>query len=307
MTFIPKIFDASTDGELPSSEFNAATILLDGTLSSDLKWDAQKKRADELIEKGYKILWEIDLGLFSRLTFPLKDEAQGNILKLSLEVFYQQIWEKYKEESLGLLLYRGSSDFTHEFPDEKEKNLHCCQVCIDYLDYITQDMPDSLPLFLAIDASGATNSGFLAQVLSRERFENYQLIIHGGPLPLQGLAWNDDRATVGYLSKKPISLKTKEMANVALCLPPLSEEFDSLTGVIDEMNQLGLHYRIIPELFLTVEWDGLDYLLFNPLSLSSLGERKLQGFCAAGGTVVTLGDKIGLPYELSYKELLEIL
>ncbi len=64
----------------------------------------------------------------------------------------------------------------------------------------------------------------------------------------------------------------------------------------------GIDYRIIPETYLTTEWHGLDYLIVDPDSLSSQGFRKLQGFCAAGGTIVSLGKIMGLPYEILFDE-----
>ncbi len=353
---LPQVFD----GENPSNPaFNAVTIKLDGSLKADLNWENKKKLAKEAIEKGYKIFWEIELGLFSRLPLPFYDETQGKSLKLSLEIFHQEIWEAFKEDSLGLCLYRGSADFTKDFPWTAEErdllrerlekvydipqfnretglqirdfadiderllkqnpngqhlmNLFCCDFCVDYLDFICQDLPDSLPLFVLLDAGAISNPGFLAQITSRERFDIYRPVVHGGALPISGLAWDDDRASFGYIAKRQIKLKPIELANIAICLPPVAKMslYPGLEQAITSLNQRCLHYRLIPEPFLTMEWDGLDYLLFQPDGLSDLGERKLQGFCAAGGTVVTLGRKIGMPCELTFDEwtekLLEIL
>lgn len=328
---IPKIFDTKINGEPVDSDFNAVKIVLDGSLKSDLKWEAEKAVAKKYIDQGLKIFWEIDLGLFANLPCPLQDDTQSKTLRLSLEIFCQEIWESFKEQSLGLCLYRGSCDFTHSFPwtaVEKEHfqewlegkesspqlvNLFCSEVYVDYLNFITENLPDNLPLFLMLDASGVKDAGYLAELLSRERFERFTCIIHGGDLPLHGLAWDDDRAAVGYIARRPIRLKSADLSNVALCLPPISKHLfgTDLSLAIDQLNQLDLNYRIIPEPFLTMEWDQLDYLLYLPSGLSSLGERMVQGFCAAGGTPVTLGEKLSFPGELTLEEwtekLLEIL
>lgn len=348
----PIIFDCNTNGENPpSTEFNAVKIKLDGSLKSELKWDAEKQIAQQLIDQGFKIFWEIDLGLFSRLPLPLQDETQSKSLRLALEVFYQELWEPFKRSSLGLCVYRGSADFTKDFHwyeglqdwlndafsrdiqqftketgikkasfaevDENVLrqnrvgayllNLFCCQSCANYLDFICQDLPDSLTLFIMIDADGVEDPGFLARIISRERFEHFSLIIRGGSLPIQGLAWDDERASEGYISRRAIPLKGKELANIAVCLPPIANVSQNgrLSEALKELNQLELHYRIIPEPFLTMEWDQLDYLLFIPEGMSDLCERKLQGFAAAGGTAVTLGDKIGLPGEETFEEWTE--
>ena len=75
---------------------DTVNIKLDGSLKSDLSWDAQKK----LAEKSKNILWDIDLGLFSRLHLPLSTETQSKSLRLSLDVFHRDIWEKYQDRSL---------------------------------------------------------------------------------------------------------------------------------------------------------------------------------------------------------------
>lgn len=297
---------------------DTVNIKLDGSLKSDLSWGAQKK----LAEKSKNILWEIDLGLFSGLQLPLSDETQSKSLRLSLDVFHRDIWEKYQDRSLGLCVYRGSADFTKEFFDFEQLqdwlrdafsrdiglftretgieaqgfeeideavlrqnevgahllNLFCCQSCVEYLDFLCQDLPDSLPLFVELDTKGVKN---VEQITSRERFERFHLLPE----------------------------KKEEPSNIAICLPPISKILPSqnrgLTEAIDDLNRRKLHFRIIPEPYLTMEWDGLDYLLYIPEGLSDLGERKLQGFCAAGGTVVALGPKIGLSGELTFDEWTE--
>lgn len=345
---LPKIFD----GSLSPPDFNAVTIKIDGSPKSDLNWKAQMDAAQTAIEKGLKIMWEIDLALFSRLSLPLSDEAQVSTLKLSLAYFVKEVWERFAESSLGLILYRGSCDFTRDFHFNQFElqewlnetfdvktfyaetgikfknfaeanpgllmqnptgyhllNLYCRDVCIDYLDFICQDLPDALPLFLLLDASPLINSGELAQILSKERFKQYTLAVHGGSLPLQGLAWDDPRTYFGYIASRYLQIMPQELPNVAVCLPAMSRklpsQYQGLQNALDEMNRRHMHYKIIAEPFLTMEWDQLDYLLFIPEGLSEAGQRKLQGFCAAGGTAVSLGAKIGLPLELEFNDWAE--
>ena len=146
-----------------------------------------------------------------------------------------------------------------------------------YLDFLCQDLPDTLPLFVALDTNGVKNPGYLAQITSRERFEQFNLLTG--------------------IEEEPCLISRSASLPISKILPSQNK---GLTEAITELSQRKLHFRIIPEPFLTYEWDGLDYLLFIPDGLSDLGERKLQGFCAAGGTVVALGQKIGLPVRIIF-------
>ncbi len=76
-----------------------------------------------------------------------------------------------------------------------------------------------------------------------------------------------------------------------LCTPETLEKFDELFG------QMSTPYRIVYEATFTESWNGLDEVVVLPETLSSLGKRRLLGFCAAGGVVWTKGDAVGVPGE----------
>ncbi len=365
--FVPKIFDVLRNEEPIPEGFNAVKLKVDGRLKADLKWLDVREKAQKYSDSGYKIFWELDLGLFRHLFYPFSYEGQYKALQFSVQNFWDFLWSHHQKDSLGVCLYRGTTDFTLDFPwsritkdanhyenlqqwlresfqDVKHfshetgieatsfdevtyltlfrqpvglhlMNIYCRNVAIDYLDFLTQDVPDHLPMFVMLDAFPVTNPAYLAQVISRERFERYHLAIRGGSLPQSGLAWDDDRATCGYIAHRHIALREPKVATVGVCLPPmdmcLPSHYKGLEQALTQLNDRKIDYRVIPEPFLTTEWSGLDNLLFIPSGLSDLGERKLQGFCAAGGIPISLGQKIGLPHELTFDEwtekLLEIM
>jgi hypothetical protein len=71
--------------------------------------------------------------------------------------------------------------------------------------------------------------------------------------------------------------------------------------VLSALAEKGVSYRLISESFLTEEWDGIDDLLVLH-HCGSLGKRKLQGFCAAGGRVVRFNEPIGVAEEQPFEE-----
>jgi hypothetical protein len=58
---------------------------------------------------------------------------------------------------------------------------------------------------------------------------------------------------------------------------------ERLANCLLDLNRKEEKFRVIPENLLTLEWSQLDRLLLVREGVSSAGERKLQGFKAAGG------------------------
>lgn len=78
-------------------------------------------------------------------------------------------------------------------------------------------------------------------------------------------------------------------AKIGLCFPDwLNQPHLSLAPFADLLAQLmdqDLSFKLMSEESLTLEWEGLDLILYSPEALSQEGQRKLKGFCAAGGEV----------------------
>lgn len=118
----PLIFDApSTEDKVPPG-FNAVLIKIDGRVDSDLNWKLARQAAQSYIAEGFKIFWEIDLGLFSKLKLPLTDQSQYLSLGLSLDHFRDSIWKEFQQHSVGLSIYRGSVDFGNNYLWDEEQN-----------------------------------------------------------------------------------------------------------------------------------------------------------------------------------------
>jgi hypothetical protein len=93
--------------------------------------------------------------------------------------------------------------------------------------------------------------------------------------------------------------------SLAICLPSTShycpESIKLLNDACSELTACRRSFRFIAEEALILSLGGLDELIVVPHTVSLQGKRKLQGFCAAGGSVITLGDKpIGLALELPF-------
>jgi hypothetical protein len=329
-----RIYEGDWTGQqLP--DFDAVTITLDGGLDSDLDWQNQRKLAEKATKAGYWILWNIELGLFEHLVHSLEIQSQFLSLSLAVEHFRDTLWKEFKDKTAGLSIYRGRANFSeqlrwdpihteqlnewlkeagisHQELHPLHKILFCRDVCVQYMTLLVSRIPDSLPIYLFLDISPFAKS-VLAQllVLNPEKFERFSLALCSHTLPFPSLGWG--RASpIGYAGVDNTTLPFPvEPAAIAICIPPsrcyLPSHYACLEEAVKQLQALELPFRLIAESELISQWHGLDYLIYCPDSLDVTGKRKLQGFCAAGGTAVSsTGQLIGLAHEITLSAFITI-
>lgn len=119
----PIIFDARTLDDPPPSGFNAIRIPLNASIKADLFWEPERKAAEKYIQQGFRIFWDIDLGLFKNLPQPITNQSQFLSLSLALDHFRNTLWKDFSRDTVGLCLYRGTADFSLEYIwDEQQLN-----------------------------------------------------------------------------------------------------------------------------------------------------------------------------------------
>lgn len=282
-----------------------ASVRLDGHLQSTLDWRPQRHEALTKIAQGYRILWELDCGLFSDLTYPLNNQTQFLAFGHALDHFRDTLWSEFSAHSIGLNLYRGSADFRKGFhwdvdvlqewikngfetplnfkeevgidiADFQEINssllsqtvrgerlllLFCCDTCAQFTDLLVRNVPDAIPLFLNLDVTDFQDPLLIAELTSRERWERFQLL----------------------------NFEITKMPTIGVCLPSSlirrPSQFQGLAEIMHKLKGEGIAYKVIPESYLTAEWDGLDLIYYTSKGMTPAGERMLKGFCAAGGTI----------------------
>ena len=277
-------------------------ILLDGTLHSSLDW----KQHFAIADAADHILWNIDLGLFSKLPQPLNSISQYHSLKLSLDHFCNTLWTKYREKTVGLCLYKGCADFSQNFPwdEEQEKNLQAWlkrgfeDISIfndetgintqnfEHIHHIMLKGSQTLRLFCR-DVAGEyldLLSGYLPEGL--EAYISLDTEPLRDPLYIAQLTTKERYPHLRMI----IDGKSEQEVPVAVCLPAMDlirpSVYKPFSSIFQKLHSEKTPYRIIPEAFLTAEWHGVDILYVVKSALSPQGERKLQGFRASGGTVI---------------------
>lgn len=339
-----RIFEGDEQSSDPTG-FDAVTIHIDGRTKSDLDWKNAHVQARSAIEKGFSIMWNIEMGLFQELTQPLTRQSQFLSLTLALEHFRDTLWKEFKEHTAGLTLYRGSADFQAKFfwDDHQYQNLSnwlreidypelaslemqellkledgerlfglfCRNVAMEYLSLLASRVPDSLPAYLFLDVSSISHSYALTmQMLNPERFDRFHLALKGCCLPFPCMGWGAP-SFMGYSGRDIASIPSIPQPKMGICIPSLdcyrSEPYCELEQGILFLKEKSIDFKLIGESSLTSSWDELDYLLCSPSGLTPQGKRKLQGFCAAGGTVISTGNLIGLSYEMTLKDWMNMM
>lgn len=239
-------------------------LRLDGSITSSLNWQDAIAAAEK---KEGLLCWQIDLGLFSGLKRGLSHTADFQALLLALDHFKTAIWEKFKERTEKVVLFKGSIDLVDQFPWDatqesnyrqsgEEMRLYCLKACAEYLRLLVQKMGDEIPLIIQLDATCLSDPFEKALMLDPELFSRFKVEAIGG---------------------EPWGI----IGEAALCLP-LTKGCQGQVRAIQEP------CRLIHESALVYSWEGLERIYYDPAALDSLAMRKLQGFCAAGGAIIPL-------------------
>jgi len=291
----PKIYDGAS-AVIPEG-FNAVKVKLNGHLESNLDWKNELQFAEQMISQNYRLFWELDLGLFN-LRWPLQDQTQFLALSLSVSHFRDTVWIKFAPNTCGISLYRGSIDFSKG----SENPIKARDEAFDYIKLLAHNLPSDAPISILFETKSVQDPLLLAMLLHPEESRGLARAMTEDPLP-----WSAFQTSLqGYLSEQPYSDLHEELPTIGICLP--SQHLYDQKGhhlFREAIKKLDKPYRFLSEAFLTSEWQGLDFLLVVPEWISEQGRRKLRGFCAAGGTVVTLGASLGLPQETSFSQWMQ--
>ena len=272
--FVPKIYDG--EGEPPAG-FNAVRICLDASDRSALHWQEAILKAQHQRAQRRLILWELQLDL---LEGSLEDDARFMTLQLGVQHFVEVIWPLFKDQTLGVTLYRGP------FNEQIKKSM------MEYLKLLAALLPEEALCFLFLDTSPIVDPAAYFRLLSLESFGHLRLVTKGPcaerfPYALPTCAWSHWNSPVGFCADTPGPSLPQRRIEYGICLPENGGD-TCLEHAIAFLE--GAPFRMIPEALLTQEWDGIEKLIIFPEWLEERGMRKVRGFVAAGGQVINLSS-----------------
>jgi len=210
-----------------------------------------------------------------------------------------------KEKILDVIAKSGD-DWAEAINHNSSFILYAADLFSEYFQRLASYLPDTAMPFCLFDVTEQENPAFLARLLSKERFQYILLGLKRSVVPAGHLNWDEGSCLGGWIGRSSPYFSTVSEVSLAVCLP--SEEFfsqkatESLTKLFEELKALQIPYRIIPESLLTEGWNGIDNIIVISDSVSMQGKRRLQGFCAAGGKVVCIGERLNLANSIVYEE-----
>ncbi len=318
--------------------FHGSLVTLDLSQKSTLDWDSQFAVVDELIDRGSSIFWDLYLGINAD-SFSYDDYFLFQSLSIGIAQFIEKFWKKFQGHCLGINLFRGQLNLAESIRwSEKEKDIfrlwlsqkqfdrslgtnfetphkthpqilriYAVERLSDYLHQLGASFPEEAAIFATFNAFDIDSPSMQAQLLSKQRFPHIRLSAANVKCPLFGIRWHSGMMRGGVLSNKPSEdERQKSSPLTGVCIPLDSHFSDSTYNILDQifayLKKYDHDYRIIPEALFTEYWDGLDQILICPQCLSEEGIRKLMGFQAAGGEVVTCQGELDLPNIVSWDE-----
>ena len=176
---------------------------------------------------------------------------------------------------------------------------------LEALRWLAIRLPEELPLFLCLDVGQEGNVEHYFKAVNLESMRPFQLFLKGllpqkYPYALPAFGWNQGSSPLGVCSssKQLYPMLSSRRLPLALLLPTTLCGWEKISSVVEQLGQLP--FRTLPEQLLTQEWEGVEDLVVISSGLSERGRRKLCGFCAAGGRVVTEGEPLNLEQEIPF-------
>ncbi len=268
--FVPKIAE-SIAGYDPELGYNGAVVELQADLSADLNWE-------QVDFDGY-ILWKLNFGID---LLNVEDLVSLNSYKLAVEHFCEKILPNYPK-SIGLILYEGSARIweklviTENMQQEGSIEEFSLTLFSEYLHSLAAVLPEGLPAFALLDCNSVAKP---LQLFNKERFPHIELALRGVEFPIFGLRWQDGNSVGGFLGSGEIPETAPPETTLGVIIPE-NEYYQP--DVETKLRAISQPYRLIFESTITTSWDELAEL--KCFDLSPMGERMVDGFCAAGGKV----------------------
>lgn len=278
------IFDRSDNLTPIPDGFLATTFILDATPSSLLNWTEEYKAAKALVDKGYKLLFELTLDLFNDSNNSLSHQGRFQATVLAINEFTEHFLPDFRQDTLGIILHRSKKLFSSYHERDQQ---------VDYLELLRLEIPDEIPCLLLYDCKELQDPFECLKLFALDRFSQFTLALANSPVTLKTLIWNKGKGSLGVIGKEPIIIDTVQ-ATIGLLLPAFDTTHEmAYTGLKEALNSLisqNIPFKVIPESLLPVEWDGLDELIINKEGLQATTLRAIDGFVAAGGMLRCLNQ-----------------
>jgi hypothetical protein len=317
---------------------NCVSIAIDLSLTSPLKFEEKIKEAQAIIDQGFLLFFRLDLQLkktydnyFSEVTF----EAY----RLGLKIFHEKLLKPFLDKTYGLgfdfgclnpRLIENKMDackvkdylistypsfdsffgfsieaFFDHLQDEKVKkeiDLYQMGLIGEYFHRLVSSIQESVEIYLFFDLQEQTSLNVL-QFLSLERFPYMRVGLKNCPLPCLGLNIEQGKMLGGTLDGSTFVLAEPSIGIVFPNDQKLSFEKESVVSLfLERFLKLNLPFYVLYEDSMTENWQNLEEVIVLSSMVDKNLKRKCQGFAAAQGKVIVVGEPLGVLDEVSFDD-----
>lgn len=193
------------------------------------------------------------------------------------------------------------------------KNLlrfYCMRAALDYFAALSSRFESDLLPYVLFDGGKIDSPTHLFQLIDFDDFEFIQLAIKHAPFYLDhAMGWESASYANGFIGQQPKTYhysNLSEKIGIVIQTAPIydSKVLEHYDSIIEKTKQLQ-PLKLISERNLTLNWQGLEYLIVVDVASDTL--RQLEGFIAAGGTVVKEGSPLHLSKEVPYSTFIKTL
>ncbi|MFN0065572.1 MAG: hypothetical protein ACKVOH_04980 [Chlamydiales bacterium] len=212
------------------------------------------------------VFWQL------RWTIPASEEGYS-VLEKKILAFVERVLVPNQAMSLGVILDTTPLDFCQKIEGLQQPLFSCRTLLLDLWRTLLALFPEEiLPL---IEVEGEMKPSLFFELLAYELFHPFHLLIKSSVMER-------------YPYSLPrFNLPQERRVRHALLLPPQgSPSWERLQEGLDYLE--AYPFRCIAEEQLIYEWDGIEELVVIQEALSVQGQRKVNGYIAAGGQVIAL-------------------
>ena len=143
-----------------------------------------------------------------------------------------------------------------------------------------------IAVLLLFDCSKMQDPFEFAQIFAPDRYSLFTLCLENAPLTFGYCCWNAGKAPLGYIGKNKQQQIIVQPCSAGMILPRFNSDFLPHKPLLESLTTQNIDFKIISEDSLAMEWDGLDTLYVHKTGLAPTTLRMIDGFSAAGGSVV---------------------
>lgn len=286
-----RCFQRINNDEIVAEGFTSATVHLDLTPNSNLDWKSAVDSAQKLISQGYKIIFDLDFGLFQEGWKGFTHQGYFQSSVFAMAHFSNTILPQFEESVIAVIVAKldlpfSKLDLKTCEEGESKSELAYANMTAHYLTLLCEELPYTLTRILLISSDKVSDPLLFSQCVINDYFDEFWLAIASSASYCKWGVWQQGIGNSGFIGRTPP--QEAPQPTTALLFSTAAHEQNGFIQGIHYLTEQNRPYKIIYEEAFTQEWQGIDTLIVTTKTASQATKRAIDGFRAAGGQTILL-------------------